>query len=292
MLKMPLILPFFYLALIPITLVFCSSSTDTSGDNQQMLDSVNNTRKSVGAKPVCLSDSITQASLPQTQYQASHDTLTHDGTQDVGTRITSTGFSQSGAGECVGMVNPDSQTAVYQAWVSDPAHYAILVNPDWTHMGWTKQKAASGAVYYTLDFAKAAGNEPCSSGSAAQPSTPPPSTPPQQQQQPASPSQPSGTGTAPPASSPYSSQFQPNASRQARRQQYNPYSQYPPSNQPTQSTSNPNMYGGDPDPSTAQPSMPDEDAQQMAMLSQYEAQMQQLQAQVAALKAQKAGNVF
>lgn len=251
-----------------------------------MLNSVNATRQQAGAKPVCLSDAIAQASLPQTQYQASHDTLTHDGTQDVGTRVTSAGFPQSGAGECVGMVNPDSQTAVYQAWVAEPAHYAILVNPDWTHMGWTKQTAASGAVYYTLDFAKATGNQPCSSGTTA----PPAST-----QQPPVSTQPSGTGSAPPASSPPQGQFQPNASRQARRQQAGFFPQYPPpppSGQPAQSPSNSNMYGGDPNPSITQPPMPDEDAQQMAMLSQYEAQIQQLQAQIAALKAQRAGTVF
>ena len=191
---MTLALPFFYLAMIPMALVSCSGSPNTAADNQQMLNSVNATRQQAGVKAVCLSDAITQASLPQTQYQASTDSLTHDGTQDVGTRITAAGFSQAGAGECVGMANPDSQTAVYQALVNDPAHYAILVNPQWTHMGWTKQAAASGSVYYTLDFAKATGNEPCASGTTAPASAPPAST-----LQPQNAPQPSSPGSAPPS---------------------------------------------------------------------------------------------
>ena len=186
------------------------------------------------------------------------------------------GFTQSGAGECVGMSNPDSWTAVYQALLDDPAHYAILVDSSWTHMGWSKQSAASGATYYTLDFAKASGNRTlqhwnrCStdwSKSAIRHdrAAPPMATP-----------------------KPAPNQFQASPARQSRRQQAGFYFPNMPSNQTAPS----NMYGGDPNTSITPPPMPDEDAQQMAMLSQYESQIQQLQAQIAALKAQKAGNVF
>ena len=224
-----LALPFFYLALIPMALVHSSS---TSSDMQQVLNSVNGTRQQAGVQPICMSDAINQASLPQTQYQASTDTLTHDGTQDVGTRITTAGFSQAGAGECVGMSNPDSWTAVYQALLDDPAHYAILVNSSWTHMGWSKQSAPSGATYYTLDFAKASGNEPCSSGTGAAQTGP---------------SQPSSTTAAAPMTTPKAApnQFQGSPSRQGRRQRAGFYSQNMPFNQTVPS----NMYGGDPNPS-------------------------------------------
>lgn len=254
-------------------------------NDQQMLDSVNGTRQSAGVPAVCFSNKIVTASLPQTSYQAQHDTMTHDGTQDVGTRITSAGFNQAGAGECVGMANPDNFSAVYQAWVADPAHYQIIVNGQFTHLGWSKQQASSGAMYYTLDFAKAADpSEPCDGTSSGASSTASGQS---------SAQQPTSQATSQPTSQPagqQSSTPQGQSKRQARRQQaYSGQQSGSWPQAPSASTPPPaanSMYGSSSSSSNPSNIGSDEDAQQNALVGQYEAQVAQLKAQVQSLQQQ------
>lgn len=227
---------------------------------QQLLESVNGTRKAAGVSPVCLSQKISQAAQVQSQYQASVNRMTHDGTQDVGTRILQAGFKQAGAGECVGMSNPDNLSAVYQAWVNDPPHYAIIVNPSFTHMGWSKEQGSGGAYYYTLDFAKADEEEACDSEHSAA-IVPAESGVPEEH--PPVYNQPVYSSRPPPA------RQQPQVWRQTNyRRRHHP----------------PPVYHGPPKSGHDDEIASGNEAQ---LLSQYETQIQQMQAQIAALRAQQ-----
>ncbi len=80
---------------------------------------INAMRAEVGLPELSVSDSLSSIAYDRCEYQAAHNTLTHDGA------VTSEILAQS----------QRSAAEVCQAWKTSPAHYAVITNPNHTQMG-------------------------------------------------------------------------------------------------------------------------------------------------------------
>jgi uncharacterized protein YkwD len=83
-------------------------------------------------------------------YQSQINSMTHTGAggSDGGQRIAAAGFSWSGWGENIGWSDPGA-AAMLQGWVTSPGHCQNLMNPIFTHIGWSRVGA-----YDTMDLAR------------------------------------------------------------------------------------------------------------------------------------------
>lgn len=92
------------------------------------------------AAPPLTSDArLDEAARVQSSYQDSISTMTHTGAggSNAGQRMTAAGFIWSTWGENVGWNYPGA-TAMLQGWINSPGHCANIMEPAFTHIGWTR----------------------------------------------------------------------------------------------------------------------------------------------------------
>ena len=107
-------------------------------DNEcaKILGSVNEERRLVGAKPVCINSLLMRAAMVQAQYQNTINEMTHDGPggTNVGDRVTATGYKWTQASENVAVGQTTPKT-VMLGWMNSEGHRKNILNPDSTEMG-------------------------------------------------------------------------------------------------------------------------------------------------------------
>lgn len=119
-----------------------------TGDSVTWLAMVNQARsqaRSCGATafaaapPLAWDARLEEAARVQSSYQDSISTMTHTGAggSNAGQRMTAAGFIWGTWGENVGWNYPGA-TAMLQGWINSPGHCANIMEPAFTHIGWTR----------------------------------------------------------------------------------------------------------------------------------------------------------
>lgn len=126
------------------------------GWTRQMLASINDLRTDAGATPLRLCARLTVAAQRHAREMATTGVFSHAGTDggQYWNRIGSAGYRMRSAGENIaaGQLTPRD---VMDAWRGSAAHYAVLTNPSFRHVGLGVALASTGdyPVYWVQDFA-------------------------------------------------------------------------------------------------------------------------------------------
>jgi uncharacterized protein YkwD len=131
------------------------SNGDGNGDQQAVLNEINQFRAQNGLPPVRLNAKLNQAAQGYSEEMARDGHFSHtslDGTT-FGQRIRRTGYQPGPATENIAKGQKSPHDAV-QAWINSPGHRANLLNPDVTEIGVGRAVDADGSVYWTQDGAK------------------------------------------------------------------------------------------------------------------------------------------
>lgn len=119
-----------------------------------MLDRVNALRASVGAAPLVLCDSLGRAAQAYAADMAARSFFSHtspEGT-DPGDRVDAQGFHGRAWGENIA-AGYRSVEAVMAGWIDSPGHYANLVRPAFTQVGFGRATSTDQyGVYWVQDF--------------------------------------------------------------------------------------------------------------------------------------------
>lgn len=91
------------------------------------------------APPLTWDARLDEAARVQSSYQDSISTMTHTGAggSNAGQRMTAAGFIWGTWGENVGWNYPGA-TAMLQGWINSPGHCVNIMEPAFTHIGWTR----------------------------------------------------------------------------------------------------------------------------------------------------------
>lgn len=125
-----------------------------------VLKLINAERTKRGLKKLALSTKLRTAARRHSKDMASNDFFSHTGSNgsSMTDRILKAGFKYSAAGECLYAGNGDLKTpkAAVQAWLNSPGHAAIMLSPNYTHVGigYIYDKTSPYGGYYTADFGK------------------------------------------------------------------------------------------------------------------------------------------
>lgn len=128
-------------------------------DLNDMLNQVNAVRASVGAAPLRLCTTLVKAAQVHSDYQAAVLTMTHyestPGMYAPADRAVAAGYGSVYVGENVAAGYRDV-ASVMAAWINSPGHYANLVDPRYTDVGFGLTYGAhpqyGSYPYWTQDF--------------------------------------------------------------------------------------------------------------------------------------------
>ena len=120
---------------------------------QQMLQLVNAARMQNNIRPLCLSNKLTRAAQGQSTYEASVNTMTHDGPVALGDRFLRQGYQPSAVAENVGFTSTPFAQVVFDIWMSSPEHRANILDPQYVHFGSASAPGSNGLYYWTQLFA-------------------------------------------------------------------------------------------------------------------------------------------
>ena len=130
----------------------------TRSYNHQLVTLINAERQKVGAPPLKLNLKLTQAALRHSQDMAINNFFDHTGSDgsEPETRIIATGYNccrYSAENIAAGQSTP---RAVVQAWLESPEHKEIMLNPNYTEVGFGYAYNAQSILinYWTADFAQ------------------------------------------------------------------------------------------------------------------------------------------
>lgn len=145
-----------------IPFVFGQESNDFASA-MQMLQLVNNARIQRNIRPLCLSDKLVRAATAHSAYQASINTMTHDGPLSLGDRFIRQGYQPSAVAENVGFTSTPFTQVVFDIWMSSPEHRANILDPSYVHFGSANSKGSNNMYFWTQLFAKPMSmiTEPC-----------------------------------------------------------------------------------------------------------------------------------
>lgn len=130
-----------------------------------MLQLVNQARAQQGLAALCEVSQLMASTLLQSQYQASINTMTHDGPIGLMARFTNQGFGATAVAENVA-VTPDTNVQdVFTAWMNSPEHQANIMG-NYAYFGSGVVQGSGGQYYWTQHFASGTTTQTCISGSA------------------------------------------------------------------------------------------------------------------------------
>lgn len=156
------VLHFFFALLWTVGNIFAQETNDYAS-SMQMLQLVNNARIQRNIRPVCLSNKLVRAARAHSSYQASINTMTHDGPLSLGDRFIRQGYQPSAVAENVGFTSTPFVQVVFDIWMSSPEHRANILDPTYVHFGSASAKGSNGMYFWTQLFAKPLSmiTEPC-----------------------------------------------------------------------------------------------------------------------------------
>lgn len=120
----------------------------------ELVASVNSVRAANGLAPVAENGLLDRAAEDHSIDMAQRQTLTHTGWDGStpGQRIAAAGYAFHTWGEVVAFGQP-TVAAVMDVWMNSSGHRAIILSPDYTEIGVAGVPSATGAIYWTMDFA-------------------------------------------------------------------------------------------------------------------------------------------
>src|SRR4051795_11808562 len=125
------------------------------------LDLINQTRASVGAKPLTFDGELLDDADAHIAWMDQTDTFSHTGVNgsDPGARITGAGYGWQGYGENIayvsGLLTEAAVQQLHTNLVNSPGHYANIINGSFEEIGiGLKQGTINGynVVFVTEDF--------------------------------------------------------------------------------------------------------------------------------------------
>lgn len=126
------------------------------GWTRQMLASINDLRTSAGVPPLRMCARLAVSAERHAREMATTGVFSHAGTDgsQYWDRITSAGYRIRTAGENIAAGQLTLRDAM-AAWRGSAAHYAVLTNPSFRHVGLGVAVASTGdfPVYWVQDFA-------------------------------------------------------------------------------------------------------------------------------------------
>jgi hypothetical protein len=154
------------LAIVVVVAVACAvavpgrvaGAAPPPGWDQDMLGQVNAARSSAGRAPLQLCPSLDEAAMWQSEYQASIDTMQHDGQggSKAWDRADATGYTGwNTIGENVAATSGSAYdvSRVMGLWLNSSGHYANITDPRFTHLGvGAAYSGTNGTVYWTQVF--------------------------------------------------------------------------------------------------------------------------------------------
>ncbi len=161
---------FFFITIIWTTrVIFAQETANDYASAMQMLQLVNNARLQNNIRPVCLSNKLVRAATAHSAYQASINTMTHDGPLSLGDRFIRQGYQPSAVAENVGFTSTPFTQVVFDIWMSSPEHRANILDPSYVHFGSSNSQGSNNMYFWTQLFAKPLSMiaEPCDFNAAA-----------------------------------------------------------------------------------------------------------------------------
>ena len=122
--------------------------------SMQMLQLVNNARILRNIRPLCLSNKLVRAATAHSAYEASINTMTHDGPLGLGDRFIKQGYQPSSVAENVGFTSTPFTQVVFDIWMSSPEHRSNILDPTYVHFGSANAQGSNGMYFWTQLFAK------------------------------------------------------------------------------------------------------------------------------------------
>ena len=128
----------------------------SQGWTGQMLASINSLRQGAGVSPLRLCARLTVAARRHAREMATTGVFSHAGVggDQYWDRMASVGYRMASAGENIAAGQLTLRDAM-DAWRGSAAHYAVLTNPSFRHVGLGVAVASTGdyPVYWVQDFA-------------------------------------------------------------------------------------------------------------------------------------------
>jgi uncharacterized protein YkwD len=157
------------IALLAATTTGPATATVSSGDGSQrggialradwqerMLVRVNAVRAQAGVPPVRMCARLNTSALMHVQDMAGSGVFSHEGRagDQFWDRMASAGYRMRTSGENIA-AGQRAPWEVMKAWRASAAHYAILTNPAFRHVGFAMAVATTGNYrnYWVQDFA-------------------------------------------------------------------------------------------------------------------------------------------
>lgn len=161
------LISFLWTILLPCLIY--GQQTNDFANSMQMLQLVNNARIQKNIRPLCLSDKLVKAATAHSTYQASINTMTHDGPVSLGDRFVRQGYQPSAVAENVGFTSTPFIQVVFDIWMSSPEHRANILDPNYVHFGAASSHGSNNMYFWTQLFAKPMSlvAEPCDFSAAA-----------------------------------------------------------------------------------------------------------------------------
>ena len=159
----------FILSLLILPILVIAQESNEYAAAMQMLQLVNNARMSRNIRPLCLSNKLVRAATAHAAYEASINTMTHDGPLGLGDRFIKQGYQPSSVAENVGFTSTPFTQVVFDIWMSSPEHRANILDPTYVHFGSASAQGSNGMYFWTQLFARPMdmNMEPCDFNAAA-----------------------------------------------------------------------------------------------------------------------------
>ena len=131
-----------------------SATPGSSSAAAQVVALTNAERAKAGLGALTVSGKLTAAAAAHSADQASHNTMTHTGSNgsSMSQRISATGFAWRALGENVAMGYANANS-VMTGWMNSPGHRKNILTPGFTMIGVALAAAADGSLYWTMDLA-------------------------------------------------------------------------------------------------------------------------------------------
>jgi hypothetical protein len=156
-----------FMSFLGMAIIYAQSND--FANSMQMLQLVNNARIAKNVRPLCISKKLVNAATAHSAYQASINTMTHDGPLSLGDRFVKQGYQPSSVAENVGFTSTPFTQVVFDIWMSSPEHRANILDPNYFHFGAASSVGSNGMYFWTQLFAKPLNPviEPCDFAAAA-----------------------------------------------------------------------------------------------------------------------------
>lgn len=138
----------------------------------QFVNQINSLRASKGLPTLQVSGSLVGVARAWTDQMAAAGQISHNGNLASQVDVAWTKLGENvGVGYDVGQL--------MDAFIDSPAHYANLIDPEWTHVGVGVTLGANGKIFTTHNFMAAGGaSAPPAAAPPAPPAAPPTTAPP------------------------------------------------------------------------------------------------------------------